>query len=503
MSVTRNEESMQTEMTEAGPFERMLTLTLEESELDSAKEAAARKLSGDMKIKGFRPGKAPRAVVERMVGAEALRSEAIDEALPEAVGEALRAAELSPVTTPRVEDMRDIEGGGVEIDIRITLWPEVDEVPDFAGRKITVELPEVEESEIEDQIERLRSQFAELEDVTRAADEGDFVMVNISAFDGADRIEDASADDLLYEVGSESFLGGLDELLTGASAGDIRKGPGTLPPGFTDREGEVTLSVLVKGVKGKKLPEVSDDWVSDITEFDTIDELRDQLQQNLYAMKLSATGQQFRDKLIDDAVDELEVEIPDALIDAEMEASLHNLAHSLESQGIDLANYLRITGQDQEAFVGEIRERAVGALKTRILLESIAGRAELTVEDDELEGAIAGLAAQSGEDIDEVKKALAQSGQVVALAGDILRRKALNHILDQASPVDADGQPVDLTPPGYEEDDLDDEIEDRDADDTDAEVATAKESASAAASSDDAAGGTDTSTAEDEVSADE
>jgi trigger factor len=487
---------MQTEMTEAGPFERMLKLTLEEKELDRAKEAAARKLSQDMKIKGFRPGKAPRAVVERMVGAAALRSEAIDEALPAAVGEALRESELSPVTTPRVENMRDLEDGGVEIDVRITLWPEVDEVPDFAGRKISVELPEVEDSEIEDQIERLRSQFAELEDVSRAADEGDFVMVNITAFDGTDRIEDASADDLLYEVGSRSFLGGLDELVMGASAGDIRKGPGTLPPGFTDHEGDVTLSVLVKGVKGKKLPEVTDEWVSDITEFDTLDELRDQLQQNLYAMKLSATGQQFRDKIIEDAVDELDVEIPEALIDAEMEASLHNLAHSLESQGLDLANYLRITGQDQEAFVNEIRERAVGALKTRILLEAIAGREEITVEDDDLEGAIAGLAAQSGEDIDKVKRALAESGQVVALAGDILRRKALNHILEQASPVDADGRPVDLTPPGHDDEDLDVEIEDEGADDVVAEAAAAKESASAAA-------GSDTSTAEDEVSADE
>ena len=126
---------MQTEMTEAGPFERMLTLTLEESELDSAKEVAARKLSGDMKIKGFRPGKAPRAVVERMVGAEALRSEAIDEALPEAVGNALREADLSPVTTPRVEDMRDIEGGGVDLPILDRL-SEREAVIDLAARDV-------------------------------------------------------------------------------------------------------------------------------------------------------------------------------------------------------------------------------------------------------------------------------------------------------------------------------------------------------------------------------
>ncbi|MDH3308603.1 MAG: trigger factor, partial [Acidimicrobiia bacterium] len=443
---------MQTQLTDAGPFERMLTLTLEETELEGAKDTAAGKLSQEMKIKGFRPGKAPRAIVERMVGAATLRSEAIDVALPGAVGDALRDSELAPVTTPRVEEMRDLDDGGVEIDVRITLWPTVDEVPDFANRTVLVELPTVEDSEVEEQVERLRSQFAELEDVSRAADTGDFVLINITAVDGTTPIDDASADDLLYEVGSQSFLGGLDDLVAGSSTGDIRKGPGILPPGFTDHEGEVTLSVLVKGVKGKKLPQVTDEWVSDITEFEAVAELRDQLEQNLYAMKLSATGQEFRETLLSQAVTELDLELPEPLVDAEMEASFHNLAHSLESQGIDLANYLRITGQDQETFVAELRERAVNAIKTRVLLEGVAAREEITVEDDELAEAITSLAASTGEDVAAVRDALAQSGQVVALAGDILRRKALNHILEQASPVDVDGEPVDLTPPGFEDD---------------------------------------------------
>lgn len=442
---------MQTQLTEAGKFERMLTLTLAEDELESAKDTAARNLSKDMKIKGFRPGKAPRAVVERMVGSPALRSEAIDVALPGAVGDALAEAELVPVTTPRVEDMRDLHDGGVEIDVRITLWPSVDRVPEFAGRKVEVELPTIEESEIDDQVERLRSQFAELEDVSRAAGEGDFVMINITALDGTTPIADASADDLLYEVGSRSFLGGLDELVAGSSAGDIRKGPGTLPAGFGDHEGEVTLSVLVKGVKGKKLPEVTDEWVSDVTEFDTMGELRAQLEESLYAMKLSATGQQFRDAVVEQGIDELDLELPEPLIDAEMEASFHNLSHRLESQGIDLATYLQFTGQDQESFVAELRERAIQTIKTRVLLEAVAERDEMSVEDDELDEVIVNLAASSDQDEDAVRKALVDSGQVVALAGDILRQKALNHILEQASPVDAQGEPVDLSPPGLDE----------------------------------------------------
>jgi len=447
---------MQTELTEAGRFEKRLTLTLDESELNDAKEKAARKLSQDMNIKGFRPGKAPRAVVERLVGAAALRSEAIDEALPGAVTDAIRDNELAPVTTPRVEDTRDRDDGGVEIDVLITMWPTLDEIPEVEGRTVEVELPVVEASEVDEQIERLRAQFAELEDVSRPADDGDFVLVNITALDGTKPIEQASANDLLYEVGSDSFIGGLDELVAGASAGDIRKGPGLLPPGFGDHEGEVTLSTLVKGVRGKKLPEVTDEWASDVTEFDTIEDLREQLESSLYAMKLSVTGQQFRDSLLSDLLAEIEVELPSALIEAEMEASLHNLGHSLEGQGLDLPDYLRITGQDQEAFLADIQGRATEAIKTRLLLESFAKHAEITTEVDELEGAVAGLAETTGEDSEAVMTALEESGQLVALAGDILRRKALNHILEQASPVDQDGEPVDLTPPGLEDEDATD-----------------------------------------------
>ena len=479
---------MQTQMTEAGPFERLLTLTLDESELDDAKTAAARKLSKDMKIKGFRPGKAPRAVVERMVGAPALRSEAIDVALPGAVGDALAEAELVPVTTPRVEDMRDLDDGGVEIDVRITLWPTVDNVPDFVGRKIEVELPVIEDDEVDDQIDRLRNQFAELEDVSRAAEEGDFVLINITSLDGATPIADASADDLLYEVGSQSFLRGLDEVVAGASAGDIRKGPGTLPAGFGDHEGEVTLSVLVKGVKGKKLPEVTDEWVSDVTEFETIEELRAQLEDSLYGMKLSSTGQDFRNSVVEQGIDELDLELPEPLIDAEMEASFHNLSHRLESQGIDLGTYLQITGQDQESFVAELRERAVQTIKTRVLLEAVAARDEMSVEDDELDEVIVNLAASSDQSEEDVRKALVESGQVVALAGDILRQKALNHILEQASPVDAQGEPVDLDPPGLDDDE---------------DEPTEEELDGATAGSELSVDDAETSTAENEVSADE
>ncbi len=444
---------MQTEVTEVGPFERMLTVRLDERELEDAKNRAARKLAKEIKIKGFRPGKAPRPVVERMVGSERLRGEAIDEALPQVVSKAIEDAQLEPVTTPRIEAVRDVDDGAVEVEVRITLWPSIDELPDYDDREVVVEVPTVEDAEVDEQIELFRSQFAELEEVERAGDTGDFMLVNITALQNGAEIEEASASDLMYEIGSRSFIPGLDELLMGASAGAIREGPTTLPKAFGDNAGEeVMLRVLVKGVRGKKLPEVTDEWVGDVSEFASVDELRETLTTNLEVMKHSVAMGLFQDELVGALIADMALELPDALVEAEMEASLHNLYHSLESQGLDLANYLRITGQDEQEFADELRQRAERALKTRILLEGVGAAEALELDDGELAAGLASLADSSGRPLDEVRTAVEASGQEQALAGDILRRKVLDLLIDRARAVDPEGNTVDLSPPTVEDD---------------------------------------------------
>ncbi len=436
---------MHTDVVDAGPFERMLTLHLEEAELEDAKNAAARKLSTQLKIKGFRPGKAPRAIVERMVGPETLRSEALEDALPALVASALEDIDIDPVTAPQIAEVRDVDEGGVEVDVKLTLWPTVDEVPDFA-RRIEVEIPVVEEEELQAQIDRARSQYAELEDVNREANEGDFVLVNVSATHGGKVLDDVTANDLLYEVGSQSFIPGLDELVSGVTAGTIKDGPAVLPSGFGDHAGEeVTLRVLVKGVKQKKLPELTDDWVSDVSEFETVDELTGQLRDGLMAMKLNATRGAYRDKLLSELIEELSVDLPEALVEAELESSLHNLVHSLQEQGLDLGTYLTVTGQDQRAFVEDLRHGAVRSLQTRILLEGVAKVEGIEVQDEEIDTVLAQMAEGSGRDEADLKAVLVANGQDSVLAGDILRRKALDRILEASTAVDAEGKPVDLS----------------------------------------------------------
>ncbi|MBT8196965.1 MAG: trigger factor [Acidimicrobiia bacterium] len=443
---------MQTVVTDAGPYERLVTVQISETDLTSAKSAAASKLSQSMKIKGFRPGKAPVAIVEKMVGAEALRSEAIDEALPGALTEALREHEIVPATTPRLEEVRDIEGG-VEAEVRVTLWPELDDLPDLSGRSVEVDIEPVGAEQIDGQVDRLRTQYAELEDVQRPGDSGDFVLINLSATRNGQPVEDATANDLLYEIGSASFLPGLDEVLGGASAGDIRETATTLPEGFGDHAGPADLKVLVKGVKARKLPEVDDEWVSSVTEFETEAELREAIEDDLGQLAVLGARRQFREQAMRQVVEDLEVELPEAIVEAEMEARVHNLAHQLEQQGIDMSNYLQLTGQDEQEFIDGLRVGAAHALKTRMLVDGVIRDEELEIGEGDLDDAMSVIARGANLEVDEVRRRMEESGEVVSLASDILRDRAIDVILDKVVAIDTDGNPVDLTLPDDNEDD--------------------------------------------------
>jgi trigger factor len=435
-----------TEIKETGRFERTLTISLDESELATAKAKAARKLSKDMKIKGFRPGKAPLEMVERMVGADRLRTEAVEEAAPAAVADALEAEELEPTITPAITAVRDGDNGSVEIDVVITMWPTLDAIPDFTGRKVQIEPPTVDPEEIDQQIDALRNQFADLEDVSRPVIAGDYVLVNVSAHQADTEIEEATANDLLYEVGSHSFISGLDEVLMGASVGSIAEGEGTLPEGFTDHGGQtVTLKALVKEVKVKRLPEVSDEFVAEVTEFDTEAELREELETSLRAMKVQHARGVFETRAIEEFVSDLNLDLPQGLIDAESEARIRGLFEQLQNEGISFDDYLEIIGQDPEAFTETIRAQAVTALSTRVLIDGIIAIDGLEVDDDDYRQAIEALAANSEGGVDDITAALESSGQKEALTSDILRRKALERIAAAAEPVDSEGNAVDLT----------------------------------------------------------
>ncbi|GMQ93655.1 MAG: trigger factor [Acidimicrobiia bacterium] len=439
---------MQTEVKESGRFERTLTVQLENDELAAAMEKAAAKISKNMKIKGFRPGRAPLRVVESHVGAEYLRSEAVEEAIHDVVPEAIDEAGLEPVTVPSVTAIRDDNAdGSVEIDIVVTLWPVLDALPDFGEIEIEVEDPTVTEEEITLQIDALREQFAELVEHEGDLSDGDFALIDIAVEHEGETVESAGAKDLMYEIGSQSFIEGVDVLLADSAVGATVTGEGTLPEGYSDKGGEdVTLTITIKEAKTKRLPDLTDEMVEEATEFETAAELREAIEANMLAYKVHTQRSVLQDKVVEYVVNEVDFELPEALVSAEVESRVRNLVARLEESEISIEDYLKITGQDEETFITTTRAEADQALSTRVILESISAIESWEVEDAELVDHVVKHLEVSEDEAITVVDRWKTDGQVEALTGDILRERALASLVDSAIAVDSDGDPVDLTP---------------------------------------------------------
>jgi trigger factor len=439
---------VQTQVKESGRFERTLTVQLENEELAEATKKAAAKISRSMKIKGFRPGKAPLQVIERHVGADYLRSEAIDEAIQVVVPEAIDEAGLEPVTVPSVAAVRDDnEDGVVEIDITVTLWPVLDALPEFGDIEIEVEGTAVTQDEIAEQVDALREQFAELVDHEGELSPGDFALIDIDAEYEGEAVESAAAKDLMYEVGSGSFIEGVDALLVDAAVGQTVTGDGTLPKEYSEKGGEdVTLAITVKEAKKKSLPELTDEMVEEATEFDTAAELLEAIETNMHAYKVQTQRGVLQDKVVQFVVNEVDFELPDALVDAEVEARIRNLVARLGESEISIEDYLKITGQDEATFIATTRAEADQSLSARVILESISAIEGWEVEEDEMVDRIVELLDVDADEASTILDGWRTDGQVEALTGDILRERALASLVDSATAVDSDGNPVDLTP---------------------------------------------------------
>jgi trigger factor len=434
---------MTTIVTESSAFERVVRFQLTDEQIDEAKKGAARKLAKEVKISGFRPGKAPLPIVEATVGKDRVRREAIEDLLNPVLNEVLTEEEIQPAINPELESIDDVDGG-VEVEVKVTLWPTID-LPSYKGRKIEVTNPAVTEADIEDQTRRMLEQFGTVEEVERPAVEGDFVSVDLEASQDGEPIEDATAEELLYEVGSELLVEGIDEQLIGAVAGDVLEFSGSLPAGFGDRAGEeVDFKVTVHEVKERILPELTDDWVDENTEFDTVAELREALDQQLADAKLRSASREYSEKALSSLRDQIDIEIPEGLVRAEMDRHLHDFLHRLEEAELDLQDYFEASGISQDAFLNDLRNQSDLSIRNRLVLDAIIEAEEIEVTEEDMTNALTNMASRSEDPVGYLN-AFRESGQELALASDILRNRALDAILSNADPVDEDGNPVDLS----------------------------------------------------------
>ncbi len=417
------------------------------ADFERAIDAAFRKLAREVKIPGFRPGKAPRALLEARLGSEVAREQALRDALPEYYAQAVQAEDIDVIAAPEIDITQGEDSGDVAFDAVVEIRPEA-RLDGYDGVSVEIPNPAVTDEEVDTQIDALRDRFADLEDKNAPLVDGDYAQIDIKAYVHEEVIDALSATDYLYEIGSGGVVPKLDEELRGKRVGDILRFNDTLPERFGDRAGhEVAFQVLVKETKRKVLPEPSDEWASEVSEFDTLDALRADARQRLGVVATVRAQMLVRDKVLEAVAERVDVPIPEALVDQEAERRLHDLAHRLEHQGVTIPEYLAATGQEEKAFVAELKEHATDAVRADLALRSVVDQEQIEATDEELQREIDRVAERVGEKPAKVRRDLDRRGVIEAVRSDIARGKALQFLVDHAQVVDESGDPVELTLP--------------------------------------------------------
>ncbi len=290
-------------------FEKELDLKVDNKDLEEYKDEAIKRISKNLKIKGFRPGKIPPNIVTREVGEDAINEEAIELFLPEKLFSILKDEEINPATRPVIKKIEKKEKN-FEIDVLITLWPKLSKLPKLE-QEVEVESIKPTEEELDDQIDRVRTQFAEVSKVERPVQSGDYALVNISAKKNNNDLKDFNFQDYLYEVGSNTLTAQLDSKLEAVSPGAIVKFNENLPQ---LGEENVEVTVLVKEVREKILPDLTDEWVSETTEFDDIKNLKEELEKNIEMIKKRQVASQYQAELTNKLIEEAKIDLPEMVV---------------------------------------------------------------------------------------------------------------------------------------------------------------------------------------------
>jgi trigger factor len=414
-----------------------LSVEVDEAEFDKAIDAAFRKIGRQTRIPGFRPGKAPRRLLEARFGTEVAREEALRDALPDYYIKAVEAEAVDAIAPPEIEITGGQESGPVQFEAVVEVRPQVS-VAGYQGLRVIVPSPDVTDEEVDRQLDRLREQFGELKEVGRPAKDGDHLTVDLKGYRHDETIEGLTADDFLYEVGSGAVVPELDEQLRGAKPGDILKFNATPP----DQE-EVSFQVLVKDVKEKVLPEVTDEWASEASEFETVDALKDDIRTRLGAVKRVQAQLSLREQVVDALVDLVSEEMPEPLINEEMQRRAHDLEHRLAAQGATVEQYLEATGRSLDELRGDLHEAATRAVKADLALRAVADAEGLEASDEELDGEIERIAQAAGQKPAAVRKQLDRNDQLPAVRSDIRKGKALAWLTEHVEIADEEGRTID------------------------------------------------------------
>ncbi|WP_024875888.1 trigger factor [Saccharomonospora piscinae] len=405
-------------------------------------DRAYRKIAQQVRIPGFRPGKAPARVLESRIGRAPVLDEVVNEAIPAKYLEAVRGGEVRTLGQPdfevtKLED-REVLEFSAEVDVR----PEI-ELPDLGDLTVSVDDVELDESEVDEQLDELRARFGTLTGVSRPAENGDFVSIDLAATVNGEEVPDASTEGLSYEIGSGQLVDGIDDAIIGANEGDTRTFTTKLVAG-EHAGSDAEVSVTVGSIKQRELPEADDEFAQLASEFDTLDELKADLRERLERMKRVQQGVQARDKVLDTLLEQVDVPLPEKVLESEISNRKHDAIHPFDHDEDAYKRSLEAQGGNPEEWETEIRDEAEKSVRTQLLLDTIADDRDVSVNDSELTERIIYQAQRFGMNPDEYVRRAQEAGQLGAIYADVRRGKALAAVVQEVTVTDASGETLDL-----------------------------------------------------------
>ena len=432
---------MQSAVETLSPTRVRLTVEVPFDELKGELDSAYKKIGAQVRVQGFRPGKVPPRILDQRVGRGVVLEEAVQEALPRLYSEAVTEAGVTPVGRPEVDVTELQDGTSLSFTAEVDVRPDF-ELPAYDSIAVTVDDAVVSDEDVSKQVDELRERFARLSPVERPAAAGDYVTLDLVATIGGEDVPGGTASGLSYEVGSGDLLDGLDEAVTGASAGDAKTFTTTLVAG--EHEGEqADVAVTVQAVNERELPAADDAW-AETTGFGSFEELQADVRGRLERIKALEQGVQARDKVLEALLATVEVPLPESVVASENEWRTQQVTQQLAQSGLTLDLYLQQEGKNEEEFAEEVREGAQQAVKAQLVLDAVADQEELGVDDAELTEQVVRRAQQAGVSPDQYAQQVVQSGQLAGLVSEVRRGKALATVMAAATITDESGATVDI-----------------------------------------------------------
>ena len=413
------------------------------AELQPDFDRAYQQLARQVRLPGFRPGKAPAKLLEARVGRGAVLEQVVNEALPARYSEAVTTTDLRPLGQPDIEVTKIEDGEELVFTAEVDVRPDI-ELPDLSALKISVDPVEVTDDEVDAELQALRARFGTLKGVERPAQIGDFASIDLSATVNGEEVPDGKAEALSHEIGSGQLIDGLDDAIVGLAEGESATFTTKLVAGENAGE-DAAVTVTVKSIKERELPEADDEFAQLASEFDTLGELRESLTDQVRRVKRIHQAEKIRDSALETLLEKVEVPLPAAIVDAQIESALHNALHGLDHDEAKFAEALEAQGSSREKFDADNRESAEKAVKTQLLMDSIADDLDIQVGESDLTERLVLMSRQYGIEPQQLVGLLQQNNQLPAVYADVRRGLAVAAVVEAATVTDTEGAVIDTT----------------------------------------------------------